>query len=269
MHRNLLKRYLHFIGLFCLSSFGVVCCLCLDSWNTLQYVILHPEAAQLDSTMCVLYFYFNAVSFGGVYSRYFTAILVSIPFSAVYSIEENNNFVVYKVVRLGKKKYNLYNIGFAAASAGAVMLIGRILFPCVLSIFLPIATPTFIESMNGLPFHELLQTDNVTGYFAVLSYLALLKGIILGSIGMCVSAFLPNAYIAICSPMLFEFLMVEINRLLMLPSSFRLDMIFCGRGIFISNNLTLVVSTVATILVVTFCYKIFGNRVERRIENGE
>lgn len=269
MHRNLIRRYLRFIGLFCLSLIGVVFCLCLDSWNTLLYTILHPEVRQLDSTLCVLYFYFNAVSFGGVYSRYFTAILVSIPFSGVYSIEENNNFAIYKVVRLGKKKYTLYNIGFAAASAGAAMLLGRVLFICFLSYFMPLATSTIIESMNGLPFYDILQTGNIIGYFGIMSYLALLRGMILGSVGMCVSAFLPNAYIAICSPMLFEFLIVELNRLLMLPSSIRFDMIFCGRGIFVSNNLTLIVSTAATILVITFCYKIFGNRVERRIENGE
>ena len=254
---------------FLLAILGVVTCLCFDSLETLKMTINNPLIFQDNSVICVQYFYFNAVSFGGVFSNYFMAVFAALPFAASYSIEQQNGVVVYKIARSSKKTYCASKIISASLGGGATVLIGSLIFVLALSTYLPLTTPSKIYEMIGLPYYNALTIGNGIPYFVIVLYMAFLTGALWGSAGMCISAFLPNPYVAVCSPMIFQFLVVELSRLLRLPNGLRVDMILCARGTLYSDSATLLFITVIVSLVVFVFYKLFSERCERRLEYAE
>lgn len=270
-HTNLILIELKQTGWlqFLLAILGVVTCLCFDSLETLKMTINNPLIFQENSVICVQYFYFNAVSFGGVFSNYFMAIFAALPFAASYSIEQQYGVLNYKIARSSKKSYFASKIIVAALIGGSVVLIGSIVFILILSTYLPLTTPAKIYEMTGLPYSNALTVGNGLSYFAIVLYLAFLTGVLWSSVGMCISAFLPNPYVAVCSPMIFQFLLVELGRLLRLPNSLRMDMLLCARGTIYSDTITPIATTVLIVLLLYGFYRLFSKRCERRLENAE
>ena len=251
-----------------IAIFGVVVCLVLDNLESLKMTINNPLIYQEGSVMCVQYFYFNAVSFGGVFSSYLLPIMAAIPFAASYSIEQENRMVIYKIARSGKKQYFTSKILVSVLTGGTTIVVGSLLFILILATYLPIVTPGKVFEMTGFPYHNALANGNGLPYMAIALYLALLSGALWSSAGMCISAFLPSPYLAICFPMIFQFLVVELGRLLHLPNGLRLDMLLCGRGAFLSDGTTLIVVTIAVAVLIALFGKLFANRCERRLEGA-
>ena len=249
-----------------IAIFGVVVCLVLDNLESLKMTINNPMIYQEGSVMCVQYFYFNAVSFGGVFSSYLMPIMAALPFAASYSIEEQNRLVIYKIARSDKKQYFTSKILVAALTGGITIVAGSLLFTLILATYLPIVTPGKVFEMTGFPYHNALAMGNGLPYMTIVFYLAFLSGTLWSSAGMCISAFLPNPYLAICFPMIFQFLVVELGRLLHLPNGLRLDMLLCARGTFLSNGMTLIVVTIAVAALIALFGKLFANRCERRLD---
>lgn len=253
---------------FLFAVAGIVICLCFDSWETLKATINNPLIYGEYSGISVLYFYFNAISFGGVFSQYMFAILAALPFAANYSMEQQNGAVVYRILRSSKRNYCLTKILVSAISGGLTTLLGCLLFILALSTYLPLVTSQQIISMSGFPYASTLSIGGGIPYFMIALYLAFLRGALYSSVGMCVSAFLPNPYVAVCSPMIFAFLLVECGRLLQLPTALRLDLVLKARGTLFSNSATLVIVTVVVLSIIILCFKLFSVRCERRLAYG-
>ena len=252
---------------FIFAIIGVAVCLCLDSMDTLKMTINNPLVYQENSVMCVLYFYFNAVSFGGVFSNYFMTILAAIPFAASYSIEQNSRFLIYKISRCERRAYYISKIGVAALYGGMTTLLGSLLFILILSTYLPLITPAKLFEMTALPYYDALVLGDGKLYFAIVLFLAFLSGALWGSSGMCASAFIPNPYVAVCSPFIIKFLLVEIGRLLKLPAGVRLDLILNARGLLVSDSITLLTATILVASIILLYYHVFAQRVERRLDD--
>lgn len=247
---------------------GIVICLCFDSWETLKATINNPLIYGEYANICVLYFYFNAISFGGVFSHYMFAILAALPFAASYSIEQQNGAVVYRILRSSKRNYCSTKILVSAISGGLTVSIGCLLFILALSTYLPLITPQKVLELSADPYAYALSIGGGVPYFVISLYLDFLRGALYSSVGMCVSAFLPNPYVAVCSPMIFEFFLVECGRLLRLPAALRLDLILSARGSLFSDSATLVIVTVVVLSIIILCFKLFSIRCKRRLAYG-
>lgn len=253
---------------FLFAVAGIVICLCFDSWETLKATINNPLIYGEYSDICVLYFYFNAISFGGVFSHYMLSILAALPFAANYSIEQQNGAVVYRILRSSKRNYCSTKILVSAISGGLTVCIGCLLFILALSTYLPLITSQKVLELSAAPYAYALSIGGGVPYFVISLYLAFLRGALYSSVGMCVSAFLPNPYVAVCSPMIFEFFLVECGRLLRLPAALRLDLILSARGTLFSDSATLVIVTVVVLFIIILCFKLFSIRCERRLAYG-
>lgn len=253
---------------FLFAVAGIVICLCFDSWETLKATINNPLIYGEYATICVLYFYFNAISFGGVFSHYMLSILAALPFAANYSIEQQNGAVVYRILRSSKRNYCSTKILVSAICGGLTVCIGCLLFILALSTYLPLITSQKVLELSAVPYACTLSIGGGVPYFVISLYLAFLRGALYSSVGMCVSAFLPNPYIAVCSPMIFEFFLVECGRLLRLPAALRLDLILSARGTLFSDSATLVIVTVVVLSIIILCFKLFSARCERRLTYG-
>ncbi len=253
---------------FLFAILGVTVCLCFDSLDTLKMTVNNPLIYQENSSICVLYFYFNAVSFGGVFSNYFMTILAAIPFAASYSIEQNSRFFYYKISRCKRTDYYISKIGVAALYGGMATLLGSLLFILALSTYMPLVTPAKLLEMTPLPYYDALVVGNGKLYFAIVLFLAFLSGALWGSTGMCASAFIPNPYVAVCSPFIIKFFLVELGRLLKLPAGIRLDLILNARGSLVSDSITLMIATIWVISIILIYYRVFSHRVERRLDDG-
>lgn len=250
---------------FLLSILAVTVSLSFDSLGTLVLTVNNPLIYQEGSTICVQYFYFNGVSFGGVFSTYFTAALAALPYAASYSVEQKSKMLIYNIARCGRRNYYISKMLTTAFFGGLSVFLGRLLFIVVLSTYLPLTTPARVLAMTGLPYHDALASGNGIGYFMIVLYLAFLSGALCSSVGMCVSAFIPNPYVAVCSPVIFIFLLVELGRLLKLPQNIRIELLLNASATIRSDAITLIFTSIAVIGAIVACYRLFSKRCERRL----
>lgn len=244
---------------FWLASLLVIAALSFDSLPTLITALSSPVNPK--GTICVHYFYFNAVSFGGVFSRYFIAILAAIPFSLEY-IEEYEMFP-YILSRTRMKSYAVSKMLSAALSGGLALAFGGLLFILALSLKLPLMTESRLIEMQWIPFYNLLVLGNGIGYFVACIALLFLNGFLWGGVAMCVSAHIPNKFVVIAAPFVLSFLLVQICRLLRLGNNFRLDYLLTGRAWLGSTTVTIVVPVLAVVVIWGICCVKFTQKLRK------
>lgn len=252
-----------------LAVFGVVLGFCFDNWQDLKNFFITPLISGENPDICVLYYFFNAFSFGGVFSEYFATIMAAIPFAVNYCQETDGNMSIYKISRCGKYAYARSKFLVASILGGMTLFLGGLIFILALATNLPLVTPEQIFETNWVPFSRTLIIGNGWPYFAIMLYISFLGGALWASVGLCASAYFPSRYVAICAPFIFRFFLTQIGRLLDLPNGLRLEMLLCARGKIYSDTVTLVATTVAVFVLIFLCYHLFANRIERRIWDVE
>ncbi len=254
---------------FLFAILGVSLGFCFDNWEGLKSSISAPMPYQEGSVACIMYYFFNSFSFGGMFSTYFAAIMAAIPFSCSYCQEENGGMSIYKVSRCGCKAYVRSKFFVASMLGGLTLFLGGLLFILALGTYLPIVTPGKIFESDWIPFYKALTYKNGALYLVIVLYINFLGGALWSSVGLCASAFIPSGYVAVCAPFVFEFVLVQIGRLLKLPDGMRLDRLLTARGTIYSDSVTLVITTVTVVALIFLCCHLFSKRVERRIFNVE
>lgn len=253
---------------FVLAVLGVILCFILDNPHDFGFVVHGDPELLKHSEICVQYFYFHAVSFGGVFCSYLLPIVTAVPYAASYSQEFRHHLLIYQIVRCHKRVYFRNKILVTALSGGLTASLGGLLFMAMLAVKIPLTTPMNLFEMQDFPYAEALASHGGLPYMVIVVYLLFLSGALWSSAGLCISAYLPNPYLAICSPMMFQFFLVELSRLLHLENNQRLDMLLCARGSIISDTFTLPFVTIAVCLLVMGFGIVFTKRCERRLENA-
>ena len=254
---------------FLLAVFGVVLGFCFDNWQDLKIFFITPLISGENPSICVLYYFFNAFSFGGVFSEYFSAIMAAIPFAANYCQETDGDMNIYKISQCGKYSYARSKFLVASTLGGMTLFLGGLIFILALAAYLPLVTPEQIFETSWVPFSGTLTIGNGWSYFAIMLYISFLGGALWASVGLCASAYFPSRYVAICAPFIFRFILTQIGRLLNLPNGLRLEILLCARGKIYSDAVTLVATTVVVFVLILLCYRLFAKRVERRMWDVE
>lgn len=81
---------------------GTALCFYLDELEFIKMTINNPMALGEGSVSCVLHYITGGYVFGGVFCSYLMPIFAAIPYASSYCMEENDQFVAYKIVRSGK-----------------------------------------------------------------------------------------------------------------------------------------------------------------------
>lgn len=253
---------------FLVGIVGTALCFYLDELEFIKMTINNPMALVEGSVSCVLHYITGSYVFGGVFCSYLMPIFAALPHASSYCMEENDQFVAYKMARSGKKPYSSAKTLMTSVGGGLATLLGTLLFTIALSTYLPLTTPQYIVESQILPFGSLLSQNGGVPFLLIMTYLITLSGALWAEAGLWISAYLPNPYVSLCFPMLFKFLMAQTGRLLRLQDGLRLDRLLSANGIFISEGITLAVVTVAVVALIILMGKNFHRRTERRMENA-
>ncbi len=251
---------------FFIAVAGIAICFCMDNWGDLMALFTAPDIHGESSVFCVHYYIFNAYSFGGVFVSYFACMLATIPYATSYSRDERGGITIYIVQRSTLKNYAISKIFASALSGGMAFLLGTVLFILPLLYVLPVVTVQKLVESQGFPYYFALQCGSGICYIIIILGMTFLTGALSSCVGLCVSAWYPNAYVAICAPMIFHLVLVETGRLFSIPNGMRLDRILKARGIFISDELTLLLTPLVVYALSYICYRLFLYRISRKIE---
>lgn len=222
---------------FLFAFLGVTLGFCFDNWEDLRtFIINNPLIHTEGSVGCVMYYFFNSFSLGGMFSEYFAAIMAAIPFATNFCQETEGGLTVYKISRCGSRAYIRSKFLVASLLGGLTLFLGGLIFILPLTAYLPIVTPAKLFESEWIPFYQALAYGNGVLYLVIVLYISFLNGALWGSVGLCASAFFPNSYVAICAPFIFRFILVQIGRLLKIPDGLRLDMLLCARGYLYSDQ---------------------------------
>lgn len=254
---------------FLLGIFGVFMGFCFDNWEGLRSFIRSSKQYGENSVQCVMYYFFNSFSFGGVFSNYFATIMAAIPFATNYCKETEGGMSIYKISRCGSSVYVRSKFLVASLLGGLTLFLGGLIFSALLGIYLPIVTPGKLFESQWIPFFQALNTGNGVLYMVIVLYISFLGGCLWASVGLCASAYFPSSYVAVCAPFIFRFVLTQIGRLLKLPNGLRLELLLCARGTIYSDDVTVIVTTVAVAFLIFVCYRLFAKRIERSIWNVE
>jgi len=252
---------------FLLAILGVILGFCFDNCQDLRLSINNELIYRENSPICVMYYVFNAFSFGGMFTGYFSTTMAAIPFAANYCLELGDGVSIYKVSRCGCRAYVRSKFLVASVLGGLTMFFGGLFFMLILATYLPIVTPAKTIESYWIPFYHALTIGNGTAYLVIILYISFLGGALWASVGLCVSAYFPNRYVAVCAPFIFRFVLTQIGRLLKLPSGLRLELLLSAKGKIHSDAVTLAATTVAVLVLIFLCYRLFAKRIERRIWN--
>lgn len=243
---------------FALAVMLSAAALASDSVSTLISAAQRPFNP--DDIISVHYFYFNAVSFGGVFSHYFAALLAGLPFAASYA--EEHGMLPYLLCRTSRIKYCVSKMLVSALAGGLALSCGALVFMLLLAMKFPLVTERTLFEMQWIPFFGLLNDGGVT-YFIACLYLAFLKGFLWGGVAMCVSAYLPNQFVVTASPFVLSFILVQIYRLSRLSDSLRLDRLLSGRVQIGSEFCTLAAAAIAVAAVWAICAVLFVRKLKK------
>ena len=253
---------------FILSILGVVLCFWFDNMEGLRHGIHNPMTEAENSVNCVMYYFFNSYSFGGVFSQYIAPMLAVVPLACSYCTEKQGRMALYKVTRCGQKAYVRSKFLGASLLGGTTLAAGGTLFILALHSFLPIVTPQKILESDWIPYYKALITGDGIAYLVIVLYLSVRSGCLWSSAGLCVSAFIPSTYGAVCAPFVLGFFLCQGGRLLHLPPALRLDLLLCARGTVGSDAVTLLTVTAAVLGLIWLMEIIFGKQIKRGLRDG-
>lgn len=245
----------------------VIVCFVLDNYDDLVTALfISPDIAK--NVTSVFYFYFNAVAFGGVFTRYLFAMIAALPFAVQYVTERKSGMTLYLISRTGRGEYCLSKMIISALSGGLALFIGSLIFIFILSIRLHLVVPSDLIEYKWIPYYTLLASGGGVPYFAAALFLMFLTGVLWGGLACCTSAFAADTYVVIASPFMLCFMQMQISRLLCLPNNARLEMLICGRGQWGSNVTSLLLLGALIILIIAGSTLLFTCKIIRRGLDG-
>lgn len=244
-----------FIGIIC-----VALCIGIDS------VDLLPKLFQKDSALDVHYFWFNAITYGGIYGKYFLAVIVTLPYSGDFCIEYMQGVWRYILMKSGRKCYAFTKYVACFISGGGVAAAGGSLFIMLASGNLELFLERRYVEIQMIPFAELLM-ESPKKYFAIALYLIFLSGGLWSCIGYTISCYFPFKYAVHISPFLIAFIITRINVIFNIPNRLRIDYWYIGRTLPLDGKYGIFVVSVVTIFIWCVLVLVFYKKVGWRQEH--
>ncbi|MDR2357209.1 MAG: hypothetical protein LBD92_03860 [Oscillospiraceae bacterium] len=204
---------------------------------------------------CVFYYYFMAISFGGVYCHYFAAMLAALPYSASHA--EEAGMYPFVLIRAGVRRNCAAKMLCSSITGGFALACGAAFFLLALASRMPLVTSDELFAYQWIPFYALLNTGSGALYFAVCVYLQFLTGFLWGGAAVLVSAYIKNKFVVFASPFVLSFVLTQICRLLRLGDDARLDYLLSGRAWLGSGAATLLAATAAVLVIWSACTAVF------------
>lgn len=196
-------------------------------------------------------------------------LLFVLPYTTCFCSDWNSGFIRLSIVRTGFNKYGFFKVLACALSSGASVALGLALYILSLEPWIKLVDITAsnfeffsVRTLGG----EFLLNGQYLKYFMVYIYLGFLKGAFWSVVGLCASAYLPNRFVALCTPFItYYVLSIATYRF---PAWLRLNKIFDGLCIIKNTYITLIYATLLILSLITCVGLLFVRTVKRRLTNG-
>lgn len=194
-------------------------------------------------------------------------IFAAVPCVTGFYDDWKHQYIKNLVVRTGKKNYMLSKIIVCVTISFLVVFIGILLFLCGL-----IITGTDYSGIyrsgalnEVMPYGVLLYQNSFWYVCTIVSIYALSMSVWVMS-GLMISAYIPNSFVAVCSPLIFSYLLEEITAFF--PTYLNMYLLTKGSNILGKNAVCSYIYTIFVFLLMVFGEGyVFRRRVKRRLEN--
>jgi hypothetical protein len=241
---------------------AIAFCICLDTWNQLPFLWTGDR-----NSIAVYYYIFNSLTFGGQYVPYLVPMLSVAVYTISYYKENSTEMDAFIIGRLGsRRKYAVSKLITSSISGGVISVMGFLLFILAANRFQPLYTSEFDMEASGFPYFRVLSSGNGVGYFLIIFYLTFLSAVLWNTIALLCSAYFKNLYVTIASPLLLAYFLSRIYTYLQIPDELRMDFWLSARIVYVSDKITLMLSTLSVLLIVGICSWFFIRKVN--LQNG-
>lgn len=198
-----------------------------------------------------------------------TVLFCTIPYTTAFCSDWDSRYIRSTVIRTGLTGYGFSKVTACALSAGSAVALGKSLF--VLSLI-----PWFSLVSTTADNYEFFATRTLGGefllngqyalYFAVYIYLGFLSGALWSVAGLCASAYMPNKFVAICTPFIAYYVLNIVTYAF--PVWLRVNRISQGMCILGGTLLSLQYATLLFTALIAGAGLLFIRTSKRRLANG-
>ena len=191
----------------------------------------------------------------------------SIPYMASFCSDWNNKFIQSVAIRSGVSSYAKSKLIVNIITTFLLVFLSLISFVLLLNLKMPL---TYQDINSGViiskPYGYILMGNSPIIYFIIRSFLISISAVFWCTVGLYISSYIPNNFVAISTPFISFYLLGEIGEFL--PHFFNFRMLAYGfdvinKGALITIIYTLVFFTVLTLIV----GMLFIRNVKRRVGN--
>ena len=193
-------------------------------------------------------------------------IFASIPIVSTFCQDWNSQYIRSVIIRVGSCKYILSKILVCHLVSFSVIFVGMLLFLLVMSFFSPLALHDVNYYVGWKPFGSFLLNGQSVLYIVLNTFIFSFGISLCVVLGMTISAYIPNQFVAIVSPFIVGYLMEEFTY--SMPAFLNLFYLTrvqfdTGRG----NTITFLYYIVVFELLIAISGFLFAYQVKRRVSN--
>lgn len=192
-------------------------------------------------------------------------------YAASFCTDWQTRFAYSLTIRSGKTAYALSKCIAAAVAGGASVAIGAALFIGYICITQPGILPDAMElkmEISNQAFGDLLVKGKATLFFICYLYIIFIQAFFFSSLGLMVSGYIPNRYVAYISPFALSFVLNQIANIFNLPIWLDPAKLATAMVFNVKTSTILWMSTATFLSLTIVCDILFVRSVWRRIANG-
>ncbi|MDO4546870.1 MAG: hypothetical protein Q4D04_02095 [Clostridia bacterium] len=178
-----------------ISVFAITAILILGVW----------QEASMSSRSSVLYL-FHAEEFSDI-----EIVIGAAPFATAFCGEWRSRFTYYAAKRSSLNGYIWSKFVVASIAAGIVVTLGYAMFIAVLALKYPISAPgsIFDAYAGSAAFGDLLNQGKDELFLCTLVMRRVLLGMLCAAVAITVTAYIPNKFVALSSPLIFYYFVIN------------------------------------------------------------
>lgn len=196
-------------------------------------------------------------------------LFCALPYTTSFCVDWNSKYIRSISIRMGSKKnYAICKIIACALSSGIAVALGLILFIVPLTFKIPLVSTTggnfeafATQTLGG----ELLVKGHYVMYFAIYIYLAFLSGAFWSLVGLWISAYIPNKFVALFMPFITLYVFNLMTR--SFPLCLQFNKVTNGDCLIGGTFMSLIYATVLAITFIIVVGSFFIKATERRLSN--
>lgn len=193
------------------------------------------------------------------------AIFGALPFAANFADEWTNMITTSCVSRCGVKKYAISNVALCFLSSFAAVFLGMMLYAGICSAFMPLYKYEQLPEILSPLQRAFISTHLPIVYIMYYTFVFAASCAMWSVMGMMLSAFFPNRYVAICSPFVASYVIERIS--MQLPDAFNLWYVSLSRLGWKNVLLQFLYSVGLFVGIAVLCGWVFAEIIKRRVRN--